>query len=153
MNRRPGMERRIIVGTDGSDHGSEAIRWAITETRARGARLEILLVRPRGNLLAPPPPGRHPSRNGRPMTGEVAKICEQLAADIVIEASVRTGDPASELLAAAHGADLLVLGAHSEGPFGRPVFGRVSAACVRHATCPIVLVTMKAAHRFSPSAP
>ncbi len=87
------------------------------------------------------------------MTDQVTKICEQLAADIVIEASVRTGDPASELLAAAHGADLLVLGSPPEGPLGQLAFGSVAAACVRHATCPTVLVSPRAAHRFSPSSP
>ncbi|WP_410582561.1 universal stress protein [Amycolatopsis sp. lyj-108] len=68
-------------------------------------------------------------------------------------ASVRAGEPASELLATAHGAELLVLGSPSAGPLGRLVFGSVAATCVRHATCPTVLVTPRAAHRFSPSAP
>lgn len=156
MNQQAGTHR-IVVGTDGTEHGNEAVRWAITEGRARGARVEVVLVRPKdvllpGTPLALQPHGRIPIQDGYPLTDEVAKIRKELGPDVVVETSVRTGDPASELLAAAHGADLLVLGSPAEGRLARLVFGSVATACIRHTTCPTVLVTPQAAHRFSPSA-
>ncbi|ONF73617.1 universal stress protein [Amycolatopsis keratiniphila] len=157
MNQQSAHERRIVVGTDGTAHGEEAVRWAIGEARALGARVEVILVRPKDVLLpgtpfALQPHGRLPIQDGYPLAKEVARIHDELAADLAVETSVRTGDPASVLLAAAEGADLLVLGSPSEGRIGRLVFGSVAAACVRHAPCPIVLVTPEAAHHFSPKA-
>ncbi|GAB3744037.1 universal stress protein [Amycolatopsis oliviviridis] len=155
MNQRTGAGRRIVVGTDGTEHGEQAVRWAIIEGRARCVRVEVVLVRPKdfllpGSSLALQPHGRILIRHGYPLAAEVARIREELAAEVDVTCQIRTGDPASELLSAADGAELLVLGS----PTGRRLaFGSVATACVRHATCPTVLVTPRAAHQFSPSAP
>ena len=157
MNASPENARRIVVGADGSPGGEEAISWAITEAAARGARVEVLLVLPREELLpgtsfALQPHGRVPVRDGYSVKEAAERTRAKLGADVPVEASVRQGNPTSELLAAAHGADLLVLGSPSRKGLERLVFGSVATACIKHATCPIVLVTPDAVHRFSPSA-
>ena len=49
-------------------------------------------------------------------------------------------DPAPALLAAARGADLLVLGSRGHGGFADLLLGSVSLQCAHHASCPVVIV-------------
>jgi len=62
------------------------------------------------------------------------------AAGIHIEREVVEGAPAQALLAAAQGADLLVLGSSRHGALAGLVLGAVGQECVQHAPCPLVIV-------------
>ncbi|QXV56447.1 universal stress protein [Amycolatopsis sp. TNS106] len=157
MNTNPGNTRHLLVGADGSAESEEAIRWAIAEAAAVGDDVEVLMVLPREELLpgtsfALQPHGRVPVRKNYSLDDAVARIQSELHTDVEVKTSLRQGNPTSELLAAAHEADLLVLGTGTKSAVGRLVFGSVSTACVRHAMCPIVLVSPQAIHRFSPAA-
>ncbi|AGM07213.1 universal stress protein [Amycolatopsis keratiniphila] len=157
MNTNPDTTRHLLVGADGSAESEEAIRWAITEATAVGDKVEILMVLPREELLpgtsfALQPHGRVPVRKHYSLDEAVARIQRELHADIDVTTMLRQGNPTSELLAAARDADMLVLGTGTKSAVGRLVFGSVSTACVRHATCPVVLVSTQAVHRFSPTA-
>ncbi|WP_037310011.1 universal stress protein [Amycolatopsis orientalis] len=157
MNQNPVNARRILVGADGSADGDEAIRWALTEAAAVGDFVEVLLVLPREELLpgtsfALQPHGRVPVRTDYSLDEAVARIQAELHSDVRVKTSLRQGNPVSELLAAAQAADLLVLGSRHRNGLERVVFGSVATACVRHATCPVVVVTPHATHRFSPTA-
>jgi nucleotide-binding universal stress UspA family protein len=61
-------------------------------------------------------------------------------AGIRTEREVAEGQAAQVLLAAADGADLLVLGSSRHGMLADVVLGAVGQECVRHAPCPIVIV-------------
>ena len=52
----------------------------------------------------------------------------------------RSGLPAEELLAAAEGADLLVVGARGAGEYKRLLLGSVSTHVIHHAHCPVVVI-------------
>jgi nucleotide-binding universal stress UspA family protein len=50
------------------------------------------------------------------------------------------GDPTNVLTEVARGAAMLVVGRHRGGLLRHAVLGSVSAVCVRHATCPVVVI-------------
>lgn len=157
MNSNPDNTRHLLVGADGSAESEEAIRWAITEAAVVGDKVEVLMVLPREELLpgtsfALQPHGRVPVRRNYSLDDTVARIKGDLHAEVEVKTSLRQGNPTSELLAAARDADMLVLGTGAKSAVGRLIFGSVSTACVRHATCPVVLVSAQAVHRFSPTA-
>jgi nucleotide-binding universal stress UspA family protein len=48
--------------------------------------------------------------------------------------------PAHALLAAADGADLLVVGSRGHGTFAEAMLGSVGQYCVHHAQCPVLII-------------
>lgn len=63
------------------------------------------------------------------------------------------GDPMHILPELAHRAAMLVVGRHQGGLVRQALLGSVSAACVRHATCPVVVIpSAVAAHEPANSA-
>jgi nucleotide-binding universal stress UspA family protein len=56
-----------------------------------------------------------------------------------------SGSPAEELIKAAAGADLLVVGARGSGGFARLLMGSVSSQVTHHAPCPVVITSGPAA--------
>jgi nucleotide-binding universal stress UspA family protein len=62
------------------------------------------------------------------------------ALTVPIATEVLEGDPAQKLAEAARDADLLVVGSRGHGHLRHAVLGSVSEGCVRHATCPVVVL-------------
>ena len=57
-----------------------------------------------------------------------------------VTVSVAKGSPAEELVKAAQGADMLVVGSRGSGGFGRLLMGSVSSQVTHHAECPVVVI-------------
>jgi nucleotide-binding universal stress UspA family protein len=72
----------------------------------------------------------------------VDKVTSQIGGSQPPSVTVRSvsGSPAEELLKAAEGADMLVVGARGEGGFGRLHMGSVSTQVSHHAHVPVVVV-------------
>jgi nucleotide-binding universal stress UspA family protein len=72
----------------------------------------------------------------------VDKATSQLSGPQPPSVTVRSisGSPAEELLKAAEGADMLVVGARGEGGFGRLHLGSVSTQVSHHTQVPVVVV-------------
>jgi nucleotide-binding universal stress UspA family protein len=60
--------------------------------------------------------------------------------DVTVREQVVEGYPAQVLVAAADGADLLVVGSRGHGEFAETLLGSVSQHCVHHAPCPVVVI-------------
>jgi nucleotide-binding universal stress UspA family protein len=134
----------IVVGVDGSEHATHALRWAAREAELHGAELTAVLAWDLFNQLHP----------GGDRTFDPAY--DEAAADRALLAVIETGLgaegapsvrrrpvcdlPAAGLLSAAEGADLLVLGARGLGGFRGLLLGSVSQQCLNHATGPVAIV-------------
>jgi nucleotide-binding universal stress UspA family protein len=145
----------IVVGVDGSSGGLEALRWALAEASVRGAAVRIVHAWMVPLIDALPEPWAVGSPPLGPSDDEVHEHLEA-AARTVLDASLaeaRSADPgvevrgelvearpAAALLAAAEDADLLVVGSRGRGGFAALLLGSVSAQCVHHAPCPVVVV-------------
>ncbi|MFL5929687.1 MAG: universal stress protein [Gaiellaceae bacterium] len=142
----------IVVGVDDSDSSKAALRWALEEGRLRGV--------PVNAVHAWQPPLASPVVDVGPVSGpmvdvpvviEKAKeaaeeLVERVVQGVAAEASgveVRPaaieGSPASALVEAAEGADLLVVGSRGLGGFKGLVLGSVSHQMASHAPCPVVI--------------
>jgi nucleotide-binding universal stress UspA family protein len=135
--------QRVMVGVDGSEGSSQALRWAFEEGKIRDWPVVAVLV---WDLLHQPhPKGTEPFRPDfdeaaaraaldeivRGVLGEEAPRVERLAiCDLAVPG----------LLGAVDDGDLLVVGARGLGGFKGILLGSVSEACVRHAPCPVVVV-------------
>ncbi|MTD59606.1 universal stress protein [Amycolatopsis pithecellobii] len=147
---------KIIVGVDGSTQSEAALRWAIDEARTDGAQVRAVLVRSREDLL----PGTSYSMqaHGRRPVGEDEDYAHLLRATVEkslsdkenlpeIHGVVTDGDPATELIKESGDADLLVVGSHGARMLTELLLGSVATQCVRHAHCPVVVLTGEAAQR------
>jgi nucleotide-binding universal stress UspA family protein len=138
----PGEERRIVVGVDGSSSSDRALEWAIAEAQRSGAALHLVAA------------WMFPMALGYAFTSTVKEVRES-AQDVIDRAMARVGEvapgvpvtgetteqtPAPALVAAAKGADMLVVGSRGLGGFEGLLLGSVSQYCTRHATCSVVVV-------------
>ena len=142
-----GQGGNIVVGVDGSAASRAALRWAIDRAAADGGTVTAVEVTfptrlAPGTSYAPAPYGIAPPlpRAVSPLHEIVAAVREAVHdAPTITELRVR-GEVGAELVRAAEGSDLLVLGHTPHNRATELLFGRVIAECVRRARCPVVLV-------------
>ena len=60
--------------------------------------------------------------------------------DVRVTAGVVAGNPANALVAAAKGADLIVIGTHGRGGFAGLLLGSVGLHLLQHAECSLLIV-------------
>ena len=141
----------IVVGVDDSDNSKAALRWALEEARLRGIPVNAVhawqpVASPVVNVGPVPGP-----MLDVPVAIEKAKeaaeeLVERVVQEVADEASgvdlrpaAIEGSPASALVEAAEGADLLVVGSRGLGGFKGLVLGSVSHQMASHAPCPVVI--------------
>jgi nucleotide-binding universal stress UspA family protein len=144
------MFRSIVVGTDGSDTATQAVRQAIELARSVGARIELVsayepvsdarlreesvvvpkdlhwMINPREDVLA---------------TLETAAD-EIRAAGVEVEVFARQGDPADAILdiAEERGSDLIVIGNKGMTGAKRFLLGSVPNKVSHHAPCSVLII-------------
>jgi nucleotide-binding universal stress UspA family protein len=135
--------QRIVVGVDGSESGQDALTWARRYARDVGGRLTAVIAwhyppMPTGPGMVPPI-DYQPEETARTL---LARAIAQADEDgpIAVEQVVDQGSPAAVLIDRSHDADLLVVGTRGHGGFTGMLLGSVSAHCVHHAHCPVVVV-------------
>lgn len=135
---------RIVVGVDGSDNALEALRWAVAEAELRDATVEAVTswhYPTVGVEFAPvADPETFEGAATQSLQEAVAKVCPDDASRQRVRAMVVQDTPVRALVDAAQGADLLVVGSRGRGGFTGLLLGSVSAQCVHHAPCPVVVV-------------
>jgi nucleotide-binding universal stress UspA family protein len=126
----------IVVGIDGSANAGFALAWAVSEAAARRAPLTVVTVDDDYQLAAVKAAATELTEQA------VSELGEAKPASITVTA-VR-GSAVEELLAVAHGADMLVLGARGGAQAGglaaHSPIGSVTNKVLHRAKCPVVLI-------------
>jgi nucleotide-binding universal stress UspA family protein len=148
----PEFRPRLVVGVDDSSQARLALAAALVDAAARGAELDVVIAYPPVTIWS----------------GGIAYVPEQVASiraaaekrgrEIVDEVlsgpPARTpgidgvdirvvgieGHAATVLIAAADGADLLVVGSRGRGGVRSVLLGSVALHCLSHAPCPVLVV-------------
>jgi nucleotide-binding universal stress UspA family protein len=142
--------RSIVVGTDGSDTATQAVRQAIELARSVGARIDLVsayepvsdarlreesvvvpkdlhwMINPREDVLA----------TLEEAAGEIR------AAGVEVEMFARQGDPADAILDVAEerGSDLIVVGNKGMTGAKRFLLGSVPNKVSHHAPCSVLII-------------
>ncbi len=134
----------VVVGFDGSEDSTRAVRWALVEAGRRNAPLVVLRAwslktapRPEGSDLSYVPSEDEFSEAVRDeLSADLAEVLGADASDAIL---VPVHRPAEEaLIAASREAVMTVVGARGSG-LARWL-GSISASVVRHAHGPVVVI-------------
>ena len=136
----------IVVGVDGSEQSTAAVRWAAREARRRHASLRVVhaWVWPLYRVPMGPAPGAPPGAGLRAaaesLLAAAAGTAHAVAGDLSVETSLEVGGSVPVLLRAAEGAALLVVGNRGLGGFTGLLLGSTGIAVSAPAGCPVVVV-------------
>jgi nucleotide-binding universal stress UspA family protein len=143
------MFSSIVVGTDGSDTATEAVRQAIELARSVGARIELVsayepVTDARLHETVHVPEDLHWMVNPREDVEATleAAASEIRAAGIDVDVFARQGDPADAILDVAEerGSDLIVVGNKGMTGAKRFLLGSVPNKVSHHAPCSVLII-------------
>ena len=143
------MFSSIVVGTDGSDTATQAVRQAIELARAVGGRIELVsayepVTDARLHETIAVPEDLHWILNPRE---DVEATLERAASEVLaaggeVEVYARQGDPADAILDVAEerGSDLIVVGNKGMTGAKRFLLGSVPNKVSHHAPCSVLII-------------
>ncbi len=133
----------IVVGVDGSPGSMAALRFAITEARARGCGVRAV------RAWSIPFVGDAPGAMLPDLVGDFGTEAEMTLRDalasyegeeVEIEPRVAEGPAARVLVDESADAVMLVVGSRGRGGFTGLLLGSVSRQCAHQAACPVIVV-------------
>jgi nucleotide-binding universal stress UspA family protein len=150
------MYKVIVVGTDGSDRATVAVREALELSKVSGAKLHaVQVVHPSLN------PGFSDTSGGQLEINELRKKAERVNAQVIAEAEQHGvsaevhnpagGDVADALMDVAQsvGADLVVVGNLGMSGIKRLVLGSVPNKVSHRCPCSLLIVDTESSSRHS----
>jgi nucleotide-binding universal stress UspA family protein len=136
----------IIVGVDGSDHSRKALERAIQEAAAHHTSLTVLTVHQAvrdvyGGVSTYPGDADLTEKARQAATAETNEVVAALGVqpESVTVTAVH-GLPAEELVKAAQGADMVVMGSRGAGGFARLRMGSTATQVAQHAHCAVLIL-------------
>jgi nucleotide-binding universal stress UspA family protein len=133
---------RIVVGVDGSPASERALEWAAAEAERTGSSLHLvsawLFPMALGYAFTTTVDDVRRSAQGA-LERAVARVAN-VAPGVPVSGETIEQAPGAALVAAAVGAELLVVGSRGLGGFQGLLLGSVSQFCTRHAACSVVVV-------------
>lgn len=138
----------VVVGVDGSPGAEAALRWAVSEARARHAPVRLVCVY-RWELaygwstayVAPAEVDlEHNRKVAEQLVAMAASQAAELAADVEVSGEAVDGSAIPVLVDESTRAALVVLGSRQLEALGSAVLGSVSTAVAARAACPVVVV-------------
>jgi len=132
----------VVVGIDGSEESQHALLWARALAVPLHAQVKAVAVwhLPYGYGAVAVPGDWNPKQDMEELLFETVTevVGSQVPHDLHLV--VREGNPAKELLDAAEGAAMIVVGSRGHGGFAGMLLGSVSSHVAEHATCPVLVV-------------
>lgn len=140
-------DQRIVVGVDGSEFSTTALRLAGRMAASLDAPLEVVTCLGTSDFFL----ASHLPDERTATTTELEETAKRLVDQALERAfgnslperltrSVKFGPPAKVLVNESRDAQLLVVGRRGQGGFLAQVMGSVSGACAAHAHCPVLIV-------------
>jgi nucleotide-binding universal stress UspA family protein len=134
---------RVVVGVDGSPSSRAALHWAVRYAERVDGTVDAV-----GAIEVPMDYGWSAPAVDTRLDEDLARrnfeaeLLEALGErpPVPVQRLLVRGDPADVLIAAAEGAEVLVVGNRGRGAFARAILGSVSQRCAAHAPCPVVVV-------------
>ncbi len=136
------MFETVVVGADGSDTATEAVKQAIALTKLAGGQLHIVSAYRPQQLTAAGSEGRAETLSSIELAESVLAdhTSRARAAGVDVHEHAKRGDPAEAIceVAAEVQADLIVVG--NKGMIGmRRVLGSVPNSVAHHAPCSVLI--------------
>ena len=135
---------RYVVGYTANARGRDAVNLAVSLARGRGATLDLVVAIPEAapfNAAHAPAAGYDSYLHQQ--AGEwLAEALAQIPEDVPAQAHIRSGESDAQTLIGAcdeFQADMLIIGATSNGLFKRFTVGSVASALLHAATVPVAL--------------
>lgn len=136
----------IVVGVDGSEHSLDALRWAASEARLRGATLRVVAsfstpLMSTGYEVAVPDSADLSAASTTMLNAALDSVRSSgvlEGVDVITE--VLEGHAGEQLIRLSENAELLVVGARGHGGFLGLLMGSVTTYVVNHSLCPVVVV-------------
>jgi nucleotide-binding universal stress UspA family protein len=141
----------VVVGVDGSAESFGALRVAVEEAARRGTTVRVVAAWEVGDMwsdmyvLTGPEKNQVRTRLEQAVASEVADARDEFSATVGprtpdITTDVVEGPPSDLLVAAAEGAELLVVGSRGHGAIRGLLLGSVALRCIVHAPCSVLVV-------------
>ncbi|MHA6781965.1 universal stress protein [Pseudonocardia saturnea] len=140
------IRRTVVVGVDGSDSATGAVRWGAAEAARRRVPLRLVI----GFGWPADVPDGHPHHGdayrelllgqAREHLVAAAAVAEQVQPGVEVEQQLIVGAPITVLGEEARRAQLVVIGDRGMSRVEGLLVGSVAVALAAHATCPIVIV-------------
>jgi nucleotide-binding universal stress UspA family protein len=131
---------RIVVGFDGSEGGIRALDWAVAQAARHGGTVHAVTAWHWTEPDAGVDIRADQETIARQSLDEAVTAALAPYPRVAVSAETVPGSAAGALSRASADADLLVLGSHGHSRLFHAVLGSVAEACIRQATCPVVVV-------------
>lgn len=128
-------EMPIVVGFDGSEGATTALKWAIGEAERHGASLKVVQAWTSGEFGNDAEQGEYTQEQ---LTKEVGRIME--SESVRWDALAEHGSAGKILLEQAKTAQMLVVGSRGHGAFAGLALGSVGIQVATHEGAPVVVI-------------
>ena len=140
------MAEAIVVGVDGSESATRAVRWAAAEAAARTLPLHLVIgCDPTlgfygGGLPAPQSLFDDLDKVAARQLAEAADTAREVDSELVVTTAKHTGSPVPLMIEESRTAEMIVLGSSGRGGFTGMLAGSTAVSVAAHAESPVVVV-------------
>ncbi|ROR90844.1 universal stress protein [Nocardioides aurantiacus] len=135
----------VVVGLDGSESATHALRWAAGQASLEGRRLTLVHAASvsaafgDASVVSSVEVQALLRREGTAILEAGRALVAQVAPRVEVDTDYELDNAGQALLRRSEEAALVVVGTHGRGPLRSFVLGSVGVTLVKHASCPVVV--------------